>query len=88
MDSKYPHLQKVLAETEPNAYLTKSDPFVIILYDRDQTIDMFGEDMLTDYGVAIPPELIERYKKVKAESDQIQAELSKILKDSETKRWG
>lgn len=61
-----------------NAYIFETDAFRIMLYDETTTVDMFGENYLTEYGRTVPQELIERYKKNEAERQEIAAELKKI----------
>jgi hypothetical protein len=60
-----------------NAYLTTSDPFIVQVYTATETVDMFGEDMLEDYGSTLPEELLERYQKNIKEFKSIQEELNK-----------
>lgn len=61
-----------------NAYIFETGCFRLRLYDETQTVDMFGQDYLDEYGHAVPQELIERFKKNEAERQEIAAELKKI----------
>ncbi len=62
-----------------NCYLSMDYPLVYMIYDREEIIDLFGEDCLDDYiddyGKNVPKELIERYKINKEEFQKIQEEL-------------
>jgi hypothetical protein len=61
-----------------NASLTENDCCQIIVYDKLETIELFGKEYLEEYGVVIPEELILRFKKNTEESMLIQKELFKI----------
>jgi hypothetical protein len=58
-----------------NAYLTTGNSLEIVLYDKEETIDMFGEDMLNEYGCKLPSELVERYTACMKEFGALQIEL-------------
>lgn len=58
-----------------NCYIGTSDSLWLKVYDRDMTIDYFGEDYLLEYGNNIPQELVDRYKKNYEEFKTIQKEL-------------
>lgn len=61
-------------------YLSNDDVFYIIVYDTDETTDMFGKDMLTDYGIDIPDELLARYKRIFKEYQEVQDKLYLIYR--------
>lgn len=61
-----------------NAYIFETDTFRLRVYDESETVQMFGEDYLEDYGHIVPTELIERYKKNEQERKAIADELRKI----------
>ena len=84
---KYPAVFAALGDSqENNAYLSSHDPILVVVYDKDETIEMFGEDSLKDDGVFIPEDLLARYKKNMAELEAIQVELRKI-KEAADKLW-
>lgn len=66
-----------------NAYLFETDTFAVRLYDDTETVDIFGQDYLEDYGHTVPPELIERYRKAFKEMQAVQDELRAIIKKQE-----
>lgn len=60
-----------------NCYITTNDPVILTIYDKQETIDTFGEDYLLEYGYALPPELINAYFENMIEFERIQKELEK-----------
>jgi hypothetical protein len=75
-----------VSEQKNNAYLSSSDPIVIVVYDETETVELFGKDMLLEDGVCIPESLLERYKQNRLEFKAIQAELAVIKKERDS-RW-
>lgn len=63
---------------ERNAYIFTHDGMRLALYDASETVEMFGEDFLQEYGHAVPQELVERFKKNEAERKAIADELRKL----------
>ncbi len=70
---------------DKNAFLSTNDPILVVIYDKAEAVETFGEDHLQEYGCHIPEALIERYKKNLAESQEIQKEL-RVIKDAHDKR--
>ena len=62
-------------------YATSSDPVVHKLYDEDETLELYGEDMMEDNGTQIEEELLRRYQKNISEFWAIQDELDQILNE-------
>ncbi len=60
-----------------NCSLSEDDIFWYYIRDSKDTIELFSEDYLIDYGLEIPNDLIERYKKVFTEWKEIQNEIRK-----------
>lgn len=60
----------------PKVTFTTSDPFITIIRDEKESIDFFGADYLNDFGVEVPQDLIERFKKNYEEFKLIQQELA------------
>lgn len=69
-----------------NAYIYETDAFQVRVYDEAETVDMFGQDYLDEYGHTVPPELLERYRKAFQEMRAVQDELRAIL-DSEREEF-
>ena len=65
---------------KPNAYIFDTDCFQVRVYNETETLDMFGQDFLEEYGHTVPNELLERYKKAFTELQKVQDELRVILK--------
>lgn len=61
-------------------YITTSDPITHYIYNEQESNDMFGADMLEDYGINIPDELLARYKANYSEFWKIQDELGAYKK--------
>lgn len=61
-----------------NASLSVSEMQWIRLLDEEGTIDLFGLDYLEDFGVVVPAELVERYKRVSKEFAEVQRLLEQI----------
>ncbi len=57
--------------------LTSSDPIVHRIYSPIESIDLFGEEYLEEYGIEIPAELLVKYLNNQEEFWQIQKELDK-----------
>ena len=57
--------------------LTSSDPVIHKIYSPEESIDIFGEEGLYDYGVEIPDDLLDRYLKNQEEFWKIQKEIDK-----------
>lgn len=55
-----------------NCYIFETDAFTTRVYDRNETIDMFGQDYLDEYGHCVPEELLSQYEKAYAEFLSIQ----------------
>ena len=66
-----------------NCYVTKTDSFRLYVYSEHETVELFGEDMLAEYGHEVPKELLTRYFKNQQESKQIQNELEMYFKARE-----
>lgn len=66
-----------------NAYLFETDAFQVRVYNEAETVDMFGQDYLEEYGHTVPIELLERYRKAFIEMQAVQDELRAILKAQE-----
>lgn len=64
--------------SKPRVTISNDDLFCYRLLDSVETIDMFGEDYLLDYGVDIPPELLKEYKEVMVLYNQLQDKLRVI----------
>lgn len=62
-----------------NAYIFETDAFEVRVYDETETVDMFGQDYLEEYGHTVPADLLERYRKAFQEMRTIQDELRAIL---------
>lgn len=62
-----------------NAYITFNDIMQVVIYDKAETIDLFGEDFLEEYGSEISEELLARYKNCMREFSEIQ-QMLKMLK--------
>jgi hypothetical protein len=60
--------------------LTTNDPVITEIRNSQETIDLFGDDFLDDYGIEAPDELIERFQKNYKEFKEIQAEINKLKK--------
>jgi fructose 1,6-bisphosphatase len=89
--SKYPTLSRALVvgeEKKNNAYIHTEDLFLNHAYDAKETVDLFGEDMLEEYGSYVEPALLERYKKCWTELKEISEKLGEIQEQNEKKRWG
>lgn len=63
--------------TDNNCYITTNDPVILIIYDKQKTIDTFGDDFLEEYGHNLPPELLSAYFGNLLEFERIQKELEK-----------
>lgn len=63
-----------------NASIELADKFLYYIRDAAETIDMFGQDYLDEYGYNLPNELIERYTKAKLELDNIQNDIRNIVR--------
>lgn len=61
-----------------NTYIFKDERYCYFLMDKNECIEMFGEDYLEEYGSEVPQELIEKYKKHMEEFRIIQNELRKF----------
>lgn len=61
--------------------LSTYDPFIIMVRDKKESADMFGEDYILERGVNIPDDLLQRYQKNYAEFWAIQKELDSIEKE-------
>ncbi len=66
-----------------NAYIYETDVFQVRVYDESETVDMFGEEYLEEYGHTVPSELLERYRKAFKEMQDVQDELRAVLKAQE-----
>lgn len=62
-----------------NAYIFETDRMQIELYNKEETISMFGEDYLQDCGHEVPIELVEAYIRLESELDIIRKQLRKIM---------
>lgn len=65
--------------TKNNCYLYENDTFRIHLYNEIDTVDMFGEDMLIDYGRRIPQELMNEYFSIELKFKEVQNKLRKYF---------
>jgi hypothetical protein len=54
--------------------INEIDPFIYKIRTREESIDLFGEDYIDEFGFEVPDELIEEFKKT---YDKL-IELSKI----------
>jgi len=61
--------------TNNNCYLYTHDPMLIMLYDKTEAVEIFGQDGLDDYGSVLPESLIKRFKDCMIEVKAIQNEL-------------
>lgn len=64
-----------------NAYIFETDRMQIELYDTQETISMFGEDYLEEYGHEVPQELINKYMELEAGLYEVRKELKKIMEE-------
>lgn len=63
--------------------VTNADLFTFRINDSLQTIELFGEDYLEEYGIDIPQDLLNRYKRNIKEYREIQEEIYQITKEKE-----
>jgi len=63
--------------------LSKDDLFCYRVKDATETIDMFGEDYLDEYGIVISKKLLRKYKKIIEQYEQLQDELRLIYRKDE-----
>lgn len=68
----------------PNAYIFEADSFHLKVYSASETVDLFGQDYLDDYGHHIPEDILKRYQRARQEMEEVQKELSKILNKKRT----
>jgi hypothetical protein len=68
-----------------NANITQHDPFILMLRSKSKIVELFGEDFLDDYGIALPLELIERYQENMKQFNAIQKELEKYYEEQENR---
>lgn len=64
-----------------NAYIFETDRMLIELYDANETISLFGEEYLEEYGHEVPIELIEKYIQLETELDTVRKQLKKIMEN-------
>ena len=57
--------------------ITHDDLFSYRIRDASETIDLFGEDYLIDYGKDIPHELLEEYREVMVKYRELQEKIKK-----------
>lgn len=55
--------------------ISRDDLFSYRLLSPTDTIEMFGEDYLEDYGIEIPSELLAEYKELMKKYDAMQQKL-------------
>lgn len=64
--------------------VSEYDPFVMKVYDREETVDNFGEDYFDECAIELPTGLVLEYKEVSARffelSRRIRAEKEAFLK--------
>ena len=63
--------------------LSHDDLFCYRLRDELETVELFGEDYLTDYGVDVPDELLAEYNAIMEQYEALQDK----LKDIDNKRY-
>ena len=61
--------------------LHTGDPFITEILTELETFEMFGNEYIDDYGIEVPDNLVERYKKNWKEFLEIQTEINIILKE-------
>ena len=59
--------------SDNNAYIAENDCRQIVVYDREEAIEMFGEEFLKEYGVKLPEALLKRYKENQIDFTDIQS---------------
>lgn len=64
----------------PKIIITSSDPIVHKIYSPIESIDLFGEEYIEEYGIEIPPDLLVKYLNNQEEFWIIQKELDKYVK--------
>lgn len=67
--------------TRSNCYISSSDPIVTVVYGKAEADDLFGVDLIEEYGSYLPEDLIARYKANKEEFWAIQDEIEVFIKD-------
>ena len=66
-----------------NAYLSSAgNQNEVILYDKAEAVELFGEDHLEEFGSQVPDELVQRYKAAEKERSAVQVELRALLMES------
>lgn len=54
--------------------------------DAEQTVEMFGDDYLDDYGQDIPEDLLNEYKRIMKQYNELQQVLSDLYESQYDKR--
>lgn len=60
--------------------VTSHDPITTVLYDEQESADLFGDDYIQEYGIEMPAELLNEYKRIYNEFWRVQKELENYLK--------
>jgi len=61
--------------------ISKEDRFQYYVRDEAETIYLFGEDYLEEYGVEIPEELFNQYQETMFRFRHLQDQLQKLYQD-------
>lgn len=65
--------------------ISLDDIFSYRIRDAEETIDMFGEDFLVDYGHDISEELLLKYKKIMKDYKELQDQLKIVYQNEENR---
>ena len=62
----------------PKVNICQDDAFCYRLYDDAETIEMFGQDYLDEYGVEISEDILNEYKQTMSKYEELQDKLRVI----------
>ena len=68
-------------------YVGYDDVFTYRIRDAKETIDMFGEDYLEEYGYDIPQDKLMEYQALKAQWNTMQTYLRTLVNDQDNERY-
>ena len=69
-----------------NSSICEHDPLILFVHSKEETIEMFGEDYLEEYGYEIPEDVLKRYEQVTKDFSAMQRELRKYKDERFSKR--